>query len=37
MDNLDFDLETKVVAVSECNLDDRAIRGAIYDAGYEAG
>jgi copper chaperone CopZ len=33
---VDVDLETKVVSVSGSGLDDRAIRAAIDEAGYEA-
>jgi copper chaperone CopZ len=36
VDAVDVDLETKVVSVSGSDLDDGAIRAAIYEAGYEA-
>jgi copper chaperone CopZ len=36
VDAVEVDLETKVVSVSGSDLDDGAIRAAIYEAGYEA-
>ena len=36
VERVDIDLETKVVVVHGRNLDDRRLRAAIVDAGYEA-
>ena len=36
VDDVDVDLDTKVVTVSGSHLDDAAVRAAIVEAGYEA-
>ena len=36
VESVDVDLESKLVVVSGGSLDDRALRAAIEDAGYEA-
>jgi len=36
VDEVDVDLETKVVTIQGRELDDAALRAAIEDAGYEA-
>ena len=36
VDEVDVDLETKVVTVRGSELDDTALRAAIHEAGYEA-
>jgi copper chaperone CopZ len=36
VDEVDVDLESKVVAISGHELDDAALRAAIAEAGYEA-
>ena len=36
VDEVDVDLDAKVVTVSGHALDDRAVRAAIVEAGYEA-
>jgi copper chaperone len=36
VDTVDVDLDTKLVVVQGHDLDDAALRAAIYDAGYEA-
>ena len=36
VDDVDVDLETKIVTVSGSDLDDGALRTAIEEAGYEA-
>jgi copper chaperone len=36
VDDIDVDLDTKVVLVSGSHLDDAAVRAAIVEAGYEA-
>ena len=36
VERVDVDLETKLVVVTGTNLDDRALRAAIEEAGYEA-
>ena len=36
VEDVDVDLETKVVTVSASAIDDAAIRAAIREAGYEA-
>jgi copper chaperone len=36
VEQVDVDLETKLVVVTGTNLDDRALRAAIEEAGYEA-
>jgi copper chaperone len=36
VDSVDVDLETKLVVVSGERLDDRRLRAAIEEAGYEA-
>jgi copper chaperone CopZ len=36
VDSVAVDLKNKVVTVTGFGLDDRAVRRAIYDAGYEA-
>ena len=36
VETIDVDLDTKLVRISGENLDDRALRAAIDEAGYEA-
>ena len=36
VEDIDVDLETKVVTVAGSDLDDSALRAAIEEAGYEA-
>jgi copper chaperone len=36
VDDVDVDLETKLVTVRGTELDDAALRAAIWEAGYEA-
>jgi len=36
VEQVDVDLETKVVTIHGRDLDDSALRGAIVEAGYEA-
>jgi copper chaperone CopZ len=36
VENIDVDLDTKLVRISGENLDDPALRAAIDEAGYEA-
>ena len=36
VDDVDVDLETKIVTVSGRDLDDGALRAAIQEAGYQA-
>ena len=36
VDDVAVDLESKLVTVSGCGLDDAALRAAIVEAGYEA-
>ncbi|MDX6407528.1 MAG: hypothetical protein QOE13_599 [Gaiellaceae bacterium] len=36
VDDVAVDLETKIVTVTGSTLDDRAVRAAIQEAGYEA-
>ena len=36
VETIDVDLDTKLVRISGENLDDRALRAAIEEAGYEA-
>jgi copper chaperone len=36
VESVDVDVDTKVVTISGESLDDKALRGAIEEAGYEA-